>query len=293
MSLALVRTVAEFRRACDDARRQGGRLALVPTMGALHAGHLALMDEAARRADRVAVTIFVNPTQFGPNEDLARYPRDLERDLEKCRGRGVSIVFSPAAEEMYAAGESTRVRVSGLTDALCGVSRPGHFEGVATIAAKLFAVAGPCVAVFGRKDYQQLKVVERMARDLMLPVEIVGHPTVRESDGLALSSRNVHLSMSEREAALSIPRSLADAIRRFESGERSAGALRNRVQRALEAATLRVDYVAVADADSIRPLSDGEAIGSRALLAVAAFAGTTRLIDNVVLGEERLAQGAW
>ena len=293
MSLALLRTVAEFRRACDDARRQGGRLALVPTMGALHAGHLALMDEAARRADRVAVTIFVNPTQFGPNEDLARYPRDLERDLEKCRGRGVSIVFSPAAEEMYAAGESTRVRVSGLTDALCGVSRPGHFEGVATIVAKLFAVAGPCVAVFGRKDYQQLKVVERMARDLMLPVEIVGHPTVRESDGLALSSRNVHLSMSEREAALSIPRSLADAIRLFDGGERSAGALRRRVQAALEAATLRVDYVAVADADSIRPLSDGEAIGSRALLAVATFAGTTRLIDNVVLGEDRFPQGAW
>lgn len=293
MSPTLVGTVAEFRRACDDARRQGGRLALVPTMGALHAGHLALVDEAARRANRVAVTIFVNPTQFGPNEDLARYPRDFEGDLEKCRSRGVSIVFSPAAEEMYPAGERTRVRVSGVTDALCGASRPGHFEGVATIVAKLFAAAGPCVAVFGRKDYQQLKVIERMARDLMLPVEIVGHPTVRERGGLALSSRNVHLSMSDREAALSIPRSLADAIRRFEGGERSAGALRERVQTALEAANLRVDYVAVADADSIRPLADAEAIGSRALLAVAAFAGATRLIDNVVLGEDGPPEGAW
>lgn len=189
--------------------------------------------------------------------------------------------------------ERTRVRVSGVTVALCAASRPGHFEGVATIVAKLFAAAGPCVAVFGRKDYQQLKVIERMARDLMLPVEIVGHPTVRERDGLALSSRNVHLSMSEREVALSIPRSLADAIRRFDGGERSAGALRERVRTALEAANLRVDYVAVADADSIRPLSDGEAIGSRALLAVAAFAGATRLIDNVVLGEDGPPEGAW
>ena len=163
MTLEVLRTVAEFRAACERARSIGS-LGLVPTMGALHRGHVALIEEARRRSVNVAVTIFVNPTQFGPNEDLARYPRDLEGDLEKCRGAGASLVFAPAALEMYPAGERTRVRVSELTEHLCGSSRPGHFEGVATVVTKLFAATGPCIAVFGRKDYQQLKVIERMTR---------------------------------------------------------------------------------------------------------------------------------
>jgi pantoate--beta-alanine ligase len=187
---------------------------------------------------------------------------------------------------MYPAGERTRVRVSGLTDYLCGASRPGHFEGVATIVTKLFAVAGRSVAVFGRKDYQQLQVIRRMTRDLLLPVEIVGHPIVRESDGLALSSRNAYLSAEDRARALGIPRALSQSVERFRAGERGVHNLREPVRTALEDAGLRVDYVAIADADELTPLDEGATVGSRALLAVAAFAGNTRLIDNVVFGED-------
>jgi pantoate--beta-alanine ligase len=281
----VVRTVADFRRAADRLR-SAGTVGLVPTMGALHAGHSALMREARRHATATAVTIFVNPTQFGPKEDLSRYPRDLPGDLEKCAAEGVSVVFAPEANEMYPPDDRTRVRVSGLTEYLCGASRPGHFEGVATIVAKLFAAAGPCVAVFGRKDYQQLQVIRRMARDLLLPVEIIGHPTVRETDGLALSSRNAFLSPDERARATSIPRALARSVERFAAGERRVRVLREPVTTALEGAGLRVDYAAIADADDLAPLDDGATIGERALLAVAAFAGGTRLIDNVVFGED-------
>src|SRR5450432_3218578 len=195
-------------------------------MGALHAGHLSLVREARARADVVAVTIFVNPTQFGPSEDFARYPRRLDRDLELCREAGVSHVFAPEASEMYPAGERTRVHVSELTASLCGPHRPGHFDGVTTIVSKLFAVAGACVAVFGRKDYQQLKVIERMTRDLLLPVEIVGLKTLRDTDGLALSSRNAYLTLEERARALAIPRALSAAVSAFASGERRVGRLR-------------------------------------------------------------------
>jgi len=187
-----------FRDALEHARRQGKRVGLVPTMGALHAGHLALIAEARARASFVAASVFVNPTQFGPQEDFARYPRTLDRDVELCAGAGADCVFAPAVEAMYPDGELTRVRVEGLSESLCGSTRPGHFEGVATIVAKLFSLAGACVAVFGRKDYQQLKVIERMARDLLYPVEVVGHRTVREPDGLAMSSRNRYLSGDER-----------------------------------------------------------------------------------------------
>ncbi len=254
MSLEVCRSVAEFREACDDARRRGHHLGLVPTMGALHAGHMALVRAARDRASVVAVTIFVNPTQFGPNEDLDKYPRDFDGDLAKCRAEGAALVFAPAASEMYPEGERTRVRVSHLTDHLCGASRPGHFEGVATVVTKLLAVAGPCVAVFGRKDYQQLKVIERMTRDLLLPVEIVGHPIVREPDGLALSSRNSYLSPADRTRALAIPRALSAAVRAFDGGERRAGALRAAVVEAL--GDLRIDYAAVADAAEFSPFAD-------------------------------------
>ena len=285
--LEILATAAEFRAACDAVRASGRTLGLVPTMGALHAGHLALVAEARRRADVAAITIFVNPTQFGPNEDFAKYPRVLERDLELCREAGVVLAFTPPVAEMYPANERTRVRVEGLTDHLCGPFRPGHFEGVATIVSKLFAVAGPCTAIFGRKDYQQLQVVRRMSRDLLLPIEIVGHATLRDSDGLALSSRNAYLSGSERERALSIPRGLSAAVRAFAAGERRAGELRRLVLGFVEPVATRIDYVSVANPDELAPFSADADVGPRALVALAVFVGTTRLIDNVVLGEDK------
>ncbi|HEX6767530.1 MAG TPA: pantoate--beta-alanine ligase [Polyangiaceae bacterium] len=280
-------TAAEFRAACDAVRAERGTLGLVPTMGALHAGHLALVAEARRRADVAALTIFVNPTQFGPNEDFAKYPRVLERDLELCREAGVAVVFAPPAHEMYPVGETTRVRVERLTEHLCGPFRPGHFEGVATIVTKLFVLAGSSVAVFGRKDYQQLQVVRRLARDLLLPVEVVGHPTLREADGLALSSRNQYLSAEERARALAVPRGLSAAVRAHAAGERRAGELRRRVLDAVAPISSRIDYVSVADADDLEPIAADANVENRALIAVALFVGTTRLIDNVVLGEDK------
>jgi pantoate--beta-alanine ligase len=282
----VVPTIAELRAAIAELARGGDRLGFVPTMGALHDGHCALMREAKRRAGFTMVSIFVNPTQFGPNEDLARYPRDLEGDVAKCASEGVALVFAPPVSEIYPEGERTRVRVTGITEHLCGRSRPGHFDGVATVVTKLFAAAGPCVAVFGRKDYQQLQVIKRMARDLLFPVEVVGFPTVREPDGLALSSRNAYLGAEDRARALAIPRSLASAVRAFAAGERSAHALKDPVVRMLTEAGLRIDYVEVADPDDLAPAPGTAVVGSRALLAIAAHAGTTRLIDNVVLGEE-------
>ena len=284
--LTLHRSVAEFRQATNAVRSAGQRLGLVPTLGALHEGHLSLVREARSRASQVALTIFVNPTQFGPNEDFARYPRTLERDLELCREAGVSHVFAPDASEMYPQGERTRVRVSGLTEALCGPLRPGHFDGVTTIVSKLFAVAGECVAVFGRKDYQQLKVIERMTRDLLLPVEVVGLRTLRDTDGLALSSRNVFLSAEERQRALAIPRALSGAVAAFERGERRVGVLRAAAHELLAAAGIRLDYATIAEADDLTPFADDAPSGDRALFAIAGFLGKTRLIDNVVLGED-------
>ncbi len=286
MSLEVHRSVAAFRSAANALRHQGKRLGLVPTMGALHAGHLSLVQAARARADEVALTIFVNPMQFGPSEDYGRYPRTLERDIELCREAGVGHVFAPDASDMYPPGERTRVQVSGLTRALCGPHRPGHFEGVTTIVSKLFVVAGACVAVFGRKDYQQLKVIERMTRDLLLPVEIIGLQTLRDRDGLALSSRNAYLSADERSRALGIARGLSAAVFAFQAGERSAGVLRKTALAHLTEVGLRLDYATLADADELVPLSDETRVGERALLAVAGFMGQTRLIDNVVLGDD-------
>lgn len=286
MGIELCKTVAELSAACERARSSGRSVGLVPTMGALHAGHVALMHEAKRRADVVAVTIFVNPTQFGPNEDYAKYPRALEADLAICEQAGVSVVFAPSEAEMYPRGEATRVRVERLTEHLCGRSRPGHFEGVTTIVAKLFAVAGRSTAVFGRKDYQQLKVIERMTADLLLPVSIVGVSTVREPDGLALSSRNAYLSPDERLRARVIPLALSEAVRAFRSGERVAGTLRRLVHDRIAAGGLRVDYVTVADADVLEPYDDATVLAERALIAQASFCGPARLIDNVVFGED-------
>jgi len=251
-------------------------------MGALHEGHLALAREARRRAGFVVVSIFVNPTQFGPNEDLARYPRDLGGDVKKLEG--VDLVFAPEPSAMYVEGERTRVRVDELTTHLCGAYRPGHFEGVATVVAKLFVLVGESSAIFGKKDYQQLAVIRRMAMDLFLPVEVIGYPIVREADGLALSSRNAYLSPEERTRALALSRGLAAAKDAFARGERGADALRALVLAPVEAVATTVDYVTVADPDAILPLTD--TVGERVLVAIACWIGKTRLIDNVVLGEE-------
>jgi pantoate--beta-alanine ligase len=278
---------AEVYDVCDRTRGAGKRVAFVPTMGALHPGHLALVNEAKKRAAAVVVSIFVNPTQFGPHDDLARYPRDLASDLAKLAPLGVDIVFAPEVVDMYPPGDQTRVMPGALAEPLEGGHRPGHFEGVVTVVAKLFGAVGPCVAVFGRKDYQQLLVVRRMVRDLCMPVEVVGHPIVRDPDGLAMSSRNAYLSVDERARALAIVGGLDAAARRFARGERGARALELVAREPIERAASSIDYVELRDADTLAPI-DGD-LGAppvRAVLAVACRVGATRLIDNVVLGED-------
>ena len=284
--MQLLREPEVFRRACDEARARGERVGLVPTMGALHAGHVALVEDARRRASFVAVSVFVNPTQFGPNEDYARYPRVLEADRDKCERAGAGAVFAPPPEAMYPPGDETRVRVGATAGPLCGAHRPGHFEGVATVVAKLFALTGPCVAVFGRKDYQQLAVIRRFTRDLFLPVEVVGMRTVREPDGLAMSSRNAYLSAEQRAAALAIPRGLSRATAAFARGERDAGALVALAREEIARVATSIDYVDVADPDTVQVFAPGARVGDRALLAVAVRLGGARLIDNVVMGED-------
>jgi pantoate--beta-alanine ligase len=282
----LLETPDALRAACDAARAAGRPVGLVPTMGALHAGHATLIDEARRRAGFVVVSIFVNPTQFGPGEDLARYPRALDADVALASAHGAHAVFAPAPDAMYPPGDETRVRVGRTAAALCGAHRPGHFEGVATVVTKLFALAGPCTATFGRKDFQQLRVVTRLARDLFLPVEIVPVATVREPDGLALSSRNRYLSPDQRARALAIAEGLGAAVRAFAAGERRAGVLRAAARAPVERAFDAIDYVELADADDVTPIEDGALVAGPVLLAVAARLGGTRLIDNVVLGED-------
>jgi pantoate--beta-alanine ligase len=277
---------SEFQIAMEDARRDDRHVAFVPTMGALHEGHLTLVREARRRVGErgvVAVSIFVNPTQFGPNEDFSRYPRELETDLARCRSVGVDVVFAPEPGAVYPDGEQTRVRVGALAEPLCGRFRPGHFEGVATVVAKLFALVGRSTAVFGRKDYQQLQIIRRMASDLFLPIDVVGVATVRESDGLAMSSRNRYLAPADRQRALAIPTALGAAIRRANTGDRDFAAIRAAAEQAIRPHVDSIDYVDVRDADT---LAEPAANASRVVLAVAVRIGGTRLIDNVVFGED-------
>ena len=282
-----VRTVAAMRRACAGARAAGKVVGFVPTMGYLHEGHMTLVRRVRERADVVAVSIFVNPTQFGPTEDLARYPRDLARDSAMLEAEGVDLLFAPEAAEIYPPGARTFVEVEGLSDRLEGQSRPGHFRGVATVVTKLFEIVRPHVAAFGQKDAQQALVVRRMARDLLLDVEILVVPTVRDEDGVALSSRNVYLSTDERRAARAIPRALEEARRTLERGERDAERILAAARGALSAERiLRIDYLALVDAETLEPVGRAE---GEMLLAVAVFAGKTRLIDNALLaaGVER------
>jgi pantoate--beta-alanine ligase len=279
----LVTRRADLLPLLAESRRRGERLALVPTMGYLHAGHVSLIREAARRADRVAVTIFVNPTQFGPTEDLDRYPRDLAGDLAKCGEAGAWLVYAPAdPAEVYPPGFQTWVEVTEISRGLCGARRPGHFRGVATVVSKLFLLFRPDLAFFGEKDFQQLAVLRRMVRDLDLDpyLELVGMPIVREPDGLALSSRNAYLSPDERKRALCLSRALAAAEAAYGRGERSATALLALARQELGEAD-RIDYVELVDAETLAPI---ERIERPACLLLAAYLGKTRLIDNRVLG---------
>ena len=269
-------TPAEMTAWTLAARARGERVSFVPTMGALHEGHVTLLREARKHGQRVVLSIFVNPTQFGPNEDLARYPRDLGGDLAKAAGAGTDAAYVPDVRDVYPPGYQTTVEVPELARGLCGPFRPGHFAGVATVVCKLFNVVRPDVALFGEKDYQQLAIVRRMVVDLDMGIEIVGVPTVREADGLAMSSRNAYLSPAERARALSISRALFAARDGALGGARDGVALVAGARAALDVD--RVDYVELVDAESLRPATD---LARPTVLAVAAFIGRTRLIDNV------------
>jgi pantoate--beta-alanine ligase len=274
-------TAAAMQAWADATRAAGRRIGLVPTMGYLHDGHLSLVAEARRRADVCVASIFVNPMQFGPREDLAAYPRDLERDRAALAGAGVEVLYLPTAEGMYPPEYQTEVTVTRMTAGLCGRARPGHFRGVTTVVTKLFNAVRPHVAVFGEKDYQQLAVLRRMARDLDTGVEVVGMPIVRESDGVAMSSRNAYLSADERRAARCLSRALAAGREAWANGRRRAAEVLASVAGVLADEPLaRVDYAELVDADTLEPL---DALERPALLALAVFIGRTRLIDNTVL----------
>ena len=288
MPIGVIRTAKDFRDACAEARRDGP-LALVPTMGFLHQGHVSLMRAAGSRAPTVAATIFVNPTQFGPKEDLAKYPRDLPGDLAKCEAAGVAFVFTPEPEEMYQPGHQTYVEPGALAAPLCGVRRPGHFRGVCTVVAKLFALSRADLALFGEKDYQQLTVLRRMARDLSFPTEVVGRPTVREPDGLALSSRNAYLTPDERTRATALWAALGAVRSRFAEGAREAAELEQLASRTLEARGLRIDY---AELRGPVELEQPARVDAATRLFLAAFLGKTRLIDNGALGDPHLPPAA-
>ncbi|HEY7005050.1 MAG TPA: pantoate--beta-alanine ligase [Sphingomicrobium sp.] len=257
-----------------------GRLALVPTMGALHAGHVALIEEAKRRADRVAATIFVNPTQFGANEDFSRYPRREAEDARMLQDAGCELLWIPAVADIYPEGFSTSIHVAGISGRWEGEARPGHFDGVATVVAKLLLSVRPDVAVFGEKDYQQLAVIRRMVADLNIPVEIVAVPTVREEDGLARSSRNAYLSPDERSRAVALPNALRDAKSAISAGAPVPQALQQAKQMLVDAGFLRIDYLALVDAATLEPL---DAPAGEMRLIAAAVIGTTRLIDNLAV----------
>jgi len=277
----VIRDPKVMRERAEDLRRDGRVIAVVPTMGALHEGHLSLLRAARARADVVILTIFVNPTQFGPNEDLAKYPRDEAGDLAKARTTGLDLAFCPDAPSMYPAGAQTFVEVRELAKPMCGASRPGHFAGVATIVSKLFHITRPHLAFFGEKDYQQLAIIRRMTRDLDFGIEIVGVPIMREADGLAMSSRNAYLSPDQRAQALALSRGLAAAEALAKSGERSVEKLLAAARAPIEAAPLaRIDYLELRDAAELTPI---DRLDRPAVLAMAVFVGTTRLIDNRVL----------
>jgi len=276
--MKIIENVQEMQQLCLDARQNGERIAFVPTMGYLHEGHLSLVRAARQQGDRVVLSIFVNPAQFGVGEDFDRYPRDLSRDAQMAEAEGVDWIFAPRASDMYPQGYATFVAVEGLTETLCGRSRPGHFRGVTTVVAKLFAIVQPHAAYFGNKDFQQLAVIRRMTTDLNFPVDVRGLPIVREEDGLAMSSRNVNLSAEQRRQALSLSKSIELAQRLVREGENRCAtlvdAIRSRIEQEPDA---QIDYVQICDQDS---LQDVETVDARSVLLLAVKIGDTRLIDN-------------
>jgi pantoate--beta-alanine ligase len=281
MSLRIVRSVADLRAALEPARRAGRRIGLVPTMGAFHDGHRSLMERAAATCDVVVVSLFVNPTQFGPSEDLSAYPRDEARDAAIAAGAGVDLLFAPPVEEVYPDGFATSVSVGGLTDGLEGAHRPGHFDGVATVVAKLLNMVQPTVAFFGQKDAQQALVIRRLVRDLNLPVRVEVCPTVREADGLAMSSRNAYLGAEDRARAVGLSRALDAAAAAIAAGERDAERVAATGRAVLAEHGIEAEYFALVSEETLAPVAtiDGGAV----LLAVAARVGPARLIDNVLV----------
>jgi pantoate--beta-alanine ligase len=277
----IARTIDETRRAVAEARADKKRIGLVPTMGALHAGHISLIRAARAENDFVVVSIFVNPTQFGPKEDLSRYPRPFEKDLQICTNENVDLVFHPTPEIMYSPTFETYVEVHQLQTVLCGSSRPGHFRGVATVVLKLFNIVQPDIAYFGQKDAQQARILMQMVRDLDGPVEIKLCPIVREPAGLALSSRNIYLDAAQRKNATVLHRSLQKMRERIDAGERDAAALLREARAMIDATPgARVDYIAIVDFDRLQPLTR---LQGKVLMALAVYFGTTRLIDNMLL----------
>ena len=288
--MRIIEKIAEMRQWSEGERRAGRRIAFVPTMGFLHSGHLCLVRDARARGERLVVSIFVNPRQFGPGEDFAGYPRDFIRDRELLENESVDVLFHPSVEEMYPRGAQTHVEVERLSLPLCGALRPGHFRGVATVVTKLFNIVLPHLAVFGEKDYQQLQVIRRLAQDLSLGLEIIGHPIVRETDGLAMSSRNAYLTGAERAAALCLSRALCKAERLFKRGETSAQGIVQIAMGELQKEPLAaIEYIKLCDAET---LDEIEQIAGPAVLALAVRIGKARLIDNRVLDhKERGSRG--
>ena len=281
--MRIIETVKEMQHVADELRAKGKKIGFVPTMGYLHEGHLALVRKARELSDVVVVSIFVNPTQFGPTEDLAKYPRDFERDRQLLQQEKTDIIFFPGAKEIYPDGYSTYVQVRELEEHLCGKSRSGHFVGVATVVAKLFNIVKPHFAVFGQKDYQQLRVIERMAKDLNMDLEVVPYPTVREEGGLAMSSRNSYLSAEEREKALRIYASIRKVEELFKAGERGSAVLIEEAKQVLKSSEgVEIEYVTISDAETLVEI---DRINHRAVLAIACRVGKTRLIDNTILTE--------
>jgi pantoate--beta-alanine ligase len=280
-TMKILTTIAEIRPAVRAAKEAGKQLGFVPTMGALHEGHVSLVRLAKERSDVVVVSIFVNPRQFGPNEDFSRYPRTFTRDQEMLEAASVDLLFAPSVEEMYPKGAVTSVNVEGLSERLDGVSRPGHFRGVTTVVSKLFNIMTPDIAVFGQKDAAQVAIIKQMVRDMNMPVEIIVGPIVREPDGLAMSSRNAYLNPKERKQSLALSHALQAVQTRAAQGEELSARLTEAAQRVLnEEPEVRVDYIAIVNRETLEPVED---VRSGALVAVAAYVGGTRLIDNVVI----------
>ncbi|PNU19893.1 pantoate--beta-alanine ligase [Geothermobacter hydrogeniphilus] len=276
--MQIIRSVSEMQQRCLAAREAGQRIAFVPTMGWLHEGHLSLLREGRERGDLLVLSIFVNPTQFGQGEDFESYPRDLSRDAALAEAVGTDIIFAPEAADMYPRGYASYVDVEGLTEVLCGVSRPGHFRGVTTVVTKLFTIVQPHIAFFGQKDFQQLAVIRRMTLDLNLPVEVVGMPIIREADGLAMSSRNVYLSADQRRQALVLSRSIAEAKRLAAAGERDVAIILAGIEEMIRVEPeARIDYLQVCHQYT---LEQQQRIDADSVLLLAVFIGATRLIDN-------------